>query len=49
MDTRIKSNHGQKHRVLTSANSQELAERIKQASEKILARNYNLYKRLENK
>ena len=36
-------------RILTSQNSPEIAERIKQASAEILKRNYNLYKDLENK
>ncbi len=36
-------------RILTSQNSPEIAERIKQASAEILKRNYNLYKELENK
>ncbi len=35
--------------VLTSKNSPETAEKIRQASERILKRNYQLYKRLENK
>ena len=35
--------------ILTSQNSPEIAERIKQASAEILKRNYNLYKELENK
>ena len=34
-------------RILTSQNSPEIAERIKQASAEILKRNYNLYKELE--
>ena len=36
-------------RILTSQNSPEIAERIKQASAEIMKRNYNLYKELENK
>ena len=35
--------------VITSQNSPELAQRIRQASAAILKRNYNLYKELENK
>ena len=35
--------------VITSRNSPELAQRIRQASAAILKRNYNLYKELENK
>ena len=35
--------------VITSQNSPELAQRIRQASADILKRNYNLYKELENK
>ena len=35
--------------ILTSQNSPEIAERIKQASAEIMKRNYNLYKELENK
>lgn len=35
-------------RILTSQNSPEIAERIKQASAEIMKRNYNLYKKLEN-
>lgn len=38
-----------KPRVITSQNSPELAQRIRQASADILKRNYNLYKELENK
>ncbi len=36
-------------RILTSQNSPELAQRIKEASAQILKRNYQLYKNLENK
>lgn len=39
----------QKPRILTSQNSPELAQRIKEASAQILKRNYQLYKDLENK
>ena len=35
--------------VLTSANSPELARKIKEASKKYMVRNYNIYKALENK
>lgn len=35
--------------IITSQNSPELAQRIRQASAAILKRNYNLYKELENK
>lgn len=35
--------------VITSRNSPELAQRIRQTSAAILKRNYNLYKELENK
>ena len=38
-----------KPRIITSQNSPELAQRIRQASAAILKRNYNLYKELENK
>ena len=36
-------------RILTSQNSPEIAERIKQASTEIMKKNYNLYKELENR
>lgn len=36
-------------RILTSQNSPEIAERIKQASAEIMKKNYNLYKELENR
>lgn len=39
----------QKSRILTSQNSPELAQRIKEASAQILKRNYQLYKDLEDK
>lgn len=35
--------------VLTSANSPEIAERIKRISAEIMQENHDLYKRLENK
>ena len=35
--------------ILTSQNSPELAQRIKEASAQILKRNYQLYKDLEDK
>lgn len=35
--------------ILTSQNSPELAQRIKEASAQILKRNYQLYKELEDK
>lgn len=38
-----------KPRILTSQNSPELAQRIKEASTQILKRNYQLYKDLEDK
>lgn len=45
----VNTNSTSDKRILTSQNSPEIAERIKQASAKILKRNYNLYKELENK
>lgn len=36
-------------RIITSQNSPELAQRIKEASAQILKRNYQLYKDLEDK
>ena len=35
--------------IMTSANSKELAKRIKDISRQVLKRNYKLYKALENK
>ena len=35
--------------IMTSANNKELAKRIKDISQQILKRNYELYKALENK
>ena len=35
--------------IMTSANSKELAKRIKDISQQVLKRNYELYKALENK
>ena len=41
--------HKSKPHIITSQNSPELAQRIKEASAQILKRNYQLYKDLENK
>lgn len=35
--------------IITSANNKELAKRIKDISQQVLKRNYDLYKALENK
>ena len=35
--------------IMTSANNKELAKRIKNISQQVLKRNYELYKALENK
>ena len=35
--------------IMTSANNKELAKRIKDISQQVLKRNYELYKALENK
>ena len=35
--------------IITSANNKELAKRIKDISQQVLERNYELYKALENK
>ena len=35
--------------IITSANNKELAKRIKDISQQVLKRNYELYKALENK
>ena len=35
--------------IMTSANNKELAKRIKDISQQVLKRNYDLYKALENK
>ena len=35
--------------IMTSANNKELANRIKDISQQVLKRNYDLYKALENK
>ena len=35
--------------IITSANNKELAKRIKDISQQVLQRNYDLYKALENK
>lgn len=42
------SHNADKH-ILTSQNSPEVAQLIKQASAEILKKNYSLYKALENK
>ncbi len=36
-------------KVITSANNKELAQKIKEASKRIMKQNYQLYKDLENK
>lgn len=35
--------------IITSANNKELAKRVKDISQQVLERNYELYKALENK
>ena len=46
-NTDCKTNHNPP--ITTSANNQELAKHIKDISQQVLKRNYELYKALENK
>nr|WP_295805398.1 hypothetical protein [uncultured Veillonella sp.] len=48
MSHTTKKNHHQPI-IITSANSKELAQKIKKISKQVMVRNYKLYKALENK
>lgn len=43
------NNSSTNKKIITSANNKELAQKIKEASKRIMKQNYQLYKDLENK
>lgn len=43
------NNNSTSKKIITSANNKELAQKIKEASKRIMKQNYQLYKDLESK